>query len=181
MKNIILALLAVIAIFCVVAAMQPADFRISRSATIAAPPSAVYDQIVNLQKWNVWSPWAKLDPNAKNTLSEPAAGVGASFAWSGNSQVGEGRMTITDTKLNERVLMNLEFTKPFAATNTTEFTLKPEGNQTAITWSMTGHNNFVGKAMSLLMNCDKMIGTKYEEGFANLKKIVEKPKAGGSL
>jgi len=175
MRKIILALLVVIAVFCVVAALQPADFRISRSATIAAPPSAVYDQIVNFQKWSAWSPWAKLDPNAKNNITEPASGVGASFAWSGNNQVGEGRMTITDTKLNERVLMNLEFTKPFAATNNTEFTLKPEGNQTVITWSMAGHNNFVGKAMCLIMNSDKMVGTKYEEGFANLKKVVEKP------
>lgn len=175
MRNILLGLLAIVAIFLVVAALQPADFTITRSAIIAAPPSAVYDQIANFQKWNDWSPWAKLDPNAKNTLSEPPAGVGASFAWSGNNEVGEGRMTITDTKLNERVLMKLEFTKPFVANNTTEFTLKPEGNGTAITWSMSGHNNFVGKAMCLIMNCDKMVGTKYEEGFANLRKIVEKP------
>ncbi len=172
LKLILICLAAVIAIFLVVAALQPADFRITRSATISAPPSAVFEQINDFQKWNAWSPWAKLDPNAKNTFTGPPAGVGASFTWSGNNEVGEGRMTITESKPGELVRMKLEFTKPFAATNLTEFTLKPEGNQTAVTWSMSGHNNFVSKAMCLIMNCDKMVGGKFEEGFANLKTVV---------
>ncbi len=175
MRNVILALLGIIAIVLVVAALQPADFRVSRTTTIAAPPAAVYDQISNFQKWNGWSPWAKLDPAMKSEMSAPAAGVGATYSWSGNSEVGTGRMTITDARLSERVVMKLEFTKPMAATNTTEFVLKPDGRGTEITWSMSGHNNFMGKVAGLVMNMDKMVGTKYEEGFANLKKVVEKP------
>jgi hypothetical protein len=172
-KKILIGLAAVIAIFLVAAAMQPDDFRVSRTTTFAAPASVVFEQINNLQKWNAWSPWAKLDPNVKNTFDGPPAGVGASFAWAGNSQVGEGKMTITVSQPNEVVLMKLEFIKPFAATNMTEFTFKPEGNQTTVTWSMFGKNNFVGKCMSLVMNCDKMIGGQFEQGFANLKGIVE--------
>jgi hypothetical protein len=173
LKKILIGLVAIIAIFLIVAAMQPEDFRVTRTATIAAPAPVVFEQINNLQKWNAWSPWAKLDPNAKNTFDGPPAGVGAGFAWAGNNKVGEGKMTITVSQPNEVVLMKLEFFKPFAATNMTEFTFKPEGNQTTVTWSMFGKNNFMGKCMGLIMNCDKMVGGQFEQGFANLKGIVE--------
>ena len=175
LKKLLIGLAAIIVLFLIVAAMQPADFRITRSATIAAPPATVFGQINDFHKWNDWSPWAKLDPNAKNTFDGPPSGVGASFAWAGNSEVGEGRMTITESKPGELVRMKLEFIKPFAATNTTEFTLKPEGSQTAVTWSMSGTNGFIGKCMGLIMNCDKMVGGQFEKGFANLKAIVETP------
>ncbi len=173
LKKIVLILAALVAVFFIIAALQPSDFRVSRSATIAAPASAVFDQINNFQKWNAWSPWAKLDPNAKNTFEGPPAGVGATFAWAGNAEVGEGKMTITESQPNERVVMRLEFTKPFAATNTTEFTFRPEGNQTTVNWTMLGKNNFMGKCMSLIMNLDKMVGGQFEQGFSNLKSIVE--------
>ena len=175
LKKILLGLAAIIVVFLIVVAMQPADFRISRTAVIAAPPAAVFGQINDFHKWNDWSPWAKLDPNAKNSFDGPESGVGAKFSWSGNNEVGEGSMKITSSKPDESVLMDLVFTKPFAATNLTEFTLKPEGNGTAVTWSMSGKNDFMGKAFSLIVNCDKMIGGKFEEGFANLKAIVASP------
>jgi uncharacterized protein YndB with AHSA1/START domain len=173
LKYILLGLAAVIVLILIVAAFQPGDFRVSRSTVIAASPAAVFEQVNDLHKWNAWSPWAKLDPNAKQTFDGPPGGVGASFAWAGNSQVGEGKMTITESQPAERIVMRLEFVKPFAATNTTEFTFKPDGGGTAVTWSMSGKNNFIGKCMSLVMNCDRMVGGQFEQGFANLKAIVE--------
>lgn len=173
-KKILLVLAAIIAGFCIVASFQPDDFRVSRSATIAAPPAEVFDKINNLQNWNAWSPWAKLDPNAKNTFEGPAAGVGASFAWAGNNQVGEGKMTITESQPNERVVMRLDFAKPFAGTNYTEFALRPEGPQTTVNWTMSGKANFISKCMGLVMDCDKMVGDQFEQGFTNLKGLVEK-------
>lgn len=175
LKKILCGLAVILLILVVVVAMQPADFRISRSAVIAAPPAAVFEQINDYHKWNDWSPWAKLDPNAKNSFDGPTSGVGSKFAWAGNNEVGEGSMRITESKPNERVVMDLVFLKPFAATNTTEFTLKPEGSGTAVTWSMSGKNGFMGKAVGLFMNCDKMVGGKFEQGFENLKSIVAKP------
>ena len=172
LKFILIGLTAIITIFLIVAAFQPADFRISRTATIAAPAPVVFEHVNNLQKWNAWSPWAKLDPNAKNTFAGPQSGVGASFAWAGNNQVGEGKMTITESKPDELVIMRLEFLKPFTATNTTEFTFKPDGNQTTVSWTMNGQNNFMGKCMGLIMNCDKMVGGQFEQGFANLNQVV---------
>jgi hypothetical protein len=84
-------------------------------------------------------------------------------------------MTITESKPGELVRMKLEFIKPFAATNFAEFTIKPEGNQTTLTWAMTGTKGFMGKCVGLVVSCDKMIGGQFEKGLANLKAIVEKP------
>lgn len=173
LKIILIAIPVVIVGFIIVVALQPVDFRVTRTTTVSAPPSAVFAQVNDLQKWNNWSPWAKLDPAAKNTFEGPAAGEGAIFAWAGNNEVGEGRMTITESHPDELVRMKLEFIKPFESTSTTEFTFKPEGEQTAVTWTMEGKNNFIGKAISLFMDCDKMIGGQFEQGFANMKEVVE--------
>lgn len=173
LKKILIALALVVAAFAVVVALQPADFRITRSAMLPAPPAVVFEHVNDLHKWQAWSPWAKLDPAAKITFNETPAGTGARFAWAGNHEVGEGSMTITESRPAELVRFKLEFLKPFEATSTAEFTFKPAGDQTAVTWSMTGTNNFVGKAMSLIMNCDKMVGRQFEKGFANVESVLK--------
>jgi len=104
------------------------------------------------------------------------SGAGAIIRWAGNSEVGEGSMTITESKPHELVRIKLEFLKPMAGAADTEFVLKPAGDQTDVTWSMSGKNNFLGKAMCLLFNMETMIGSKYEEGLASIKSIVEAPK-----
>jgi hypothetical protein len=173
LKKIFLGLALLVLILVVVVALLPADFRISRSATLPAPPAAVFDQVNDMHKWQAWSPWAKLDPAARNTFEGPASGVGAIFRWAGNNEVGEGAMTITESKAAELVRFKLEFLKPFATTNTSEFTFAPEGSGTRVTWSMSGKNNFVAKAVGLFMDCDKMVGDQFEKGFANMKAVVE--------
>jgi len=170
-KKLFLALLIVVAVFLAIVAMQPAEFRVARSATISAPPATVFAQVNDLHKWQEWSPWAKLDPNAKATFEGPPAGEGAVFGWAGNDQVGEGKMTIIESHPNERVKFRLDFVKPFAGTNEAEFTFQPQGADTLVTWSMTGRKNFVMKAISLFMNCDKMIGPEFEKGLAQLNTV----------
>jgi len=174
---IVLIVLAVLIVaFVVVVAMQPSDFRIVRSATMSAPPSTIFAQVNDFHKWQAWSPWAKLDPTMKTTYEGAESGTGAIHTWSGNNQVGEGRMTIMESRPNERIRFKLDFLKPMAATNTAEFTFTPQGKQTLVTWSMSGQNNFIGKAMGLVMNCEKMVGGQFETGLANLKSIVETAK-----
>lgn len=173
LKYVVSALLVLVAGFAGIVALQPSDFRVTRSATIAAPPEAVFSQVNDLHRWEAWSPWAKLDPAAKSTYEGPAAGVGAAFSWAGNRQVGEGRMTITESRPNDLIRMNLEFMKPFKATNITEFTFKPEGNRTVVAWTMSGKNNFLSKAIGLFMDCDKMVGGQFEKGLAQMKSIAE--------
>ena len=157
----------------VVIATRPSDFRVSRSATIAAPPETVFPHVNELKKWDAWSPWAKLDPNAKNTFAGPPAGKGAAMSWAGNNDVGEGKMTISESRPNELVQFKLEFYKPMAGNCDAEFTFKPEGNGTTVTWTMTGKNNFMAKAISLVMDCDAMVGGQFEKGLASMKAIAE--------
>ncbi|NOT13269.1 MAG: SRPBCC family protein [Methylococcaceae bacterium] len=174
MLNIILILVVIaVIVFIMVTARQPSDFCITRTGTVSAPASIVFTQVNDLQKWEAWSPWAKLDPNAANSFEGPASGVGAIMRWAGNNKVGVGSMTIIESRPDDLIRFKLEFLKPFKATNTAEFTFKSENAQTTVTWSMSGKNNFIGKAMGLIMNCDKMVGGQFEQGLASLKSIVE--------
>jgi hypothetical protein len=170
---ILIVVVALVVILVVVVALRPDEFRVTRSAAISAPPGAVFEQVNDLHKWEEWSPWAKLDPAAKTAYEGPTAGVGASFAWSGNNKIGQGRMTITESKPDQLVKFNLEFLRPFKATHTAEFTFQSQGGQTVVTWTMLGKNNFMSKAMGLFMNCDKMVGGQFEQGLAKMKSIAE--------
>jgi len=127
----------------------------------------------DFHNWEAWSPWAKLDPAAKATFEGPSTGTGAIFKWAGNKEVGEGSMTITESRPSDLIRIKLEFLRPFEATNSAEFTFKPEGNRTAVTWSMEGKNNFIAKAVCLFMNMDKMVGGQFEQGLAQMKAVVE--------
>ncbi|HEY2837830.1 MAG TPA: SRPBCC family protein [Pirellulales bacterium] len=171
--TILIGLVIVIGGLSAFIAARPAKFLIERSAQVEAPPEAVFPLIDNLHEWAKWSPYEKLDPEMKKTFEGPDSGVGASYAWSGNSQAGEGRSTIVETKPNELVALKLEFVKPFEATCHVTFTLVPTANGTNVTWSMEGTNSFVAKAMSLVMDMDKMIGKDFKEGLANLNKVVQ--------
>ena len=173
LKKILSALAVIVIVFTIIVALQPSQFRVTRLATLTAPAPAVFAQVNDFHKWEAWSPWAKLDPAAKNSFEGPSAGIGAVFKWSGNNEVGEGSMTITESRPSELIRIKLDFTKPFEATNTTEFTFKPEGNQTTVTWSMFGTNNFIAKAFCLFMSMDKMVGGQFEKGLAQMKSVVE--------
>jgi Polyketide cyclase / dehydrase and lipid transport len=173
MLTMILIFVAVIVLLLVIViATRPAEFRITRSATIPAPPAAIFPHVNDLHLWQAWSPWAKMDPNAKVTFAGPAAGPGASFHWAGNSKVGEGTMNLVESRPSELVRFRLKFQRPFKATNDAEFTFRPVGDQTEVTWAMSGKNNFMGKAVGLVMDCDKMVGGEFEKGLANLRGVV---------
>lgn len=172
-KKIIITIIAIIAILAVVVAIQPSEFRVSRSTIISAPADIIFPHVNDLHKNHEWSPWAKLDPEAKNTYKGPDAGPGAIIIWEGNMKVGQGSMTITESRLNEFVKLKLDFLKPIQATNTAEFTIKEENNGTAVTWSMYGEKDFIGKALGLVFNCEKKVGEQFDKGLENLKEITE--------
>jgi hypothetical protein len=172
--KILIAVVIVVLGLAAFVATRPAEFRVTRTASFAAPAPAVFAQVNELRKWEAWSPWAKKDPQMKQSYEGPAAGAGAVTSWVGNKDVGEGRMTIVESRPAELVRFKLEFFKPFAATNSAEFTFKEQGGRTAVSWSMSGQNNFVGKAMSVVFDFDKMIGADFEAGLASMKTIVEK-------
>jgi hypothetical protein len=173
LKKILLILVALIGAFAVYVALQPSELHVERSATIAAPADVVFAQVNDLHKWDAWSPWAKIDPNAKVGFEGPAAGKDAAFTWEGNEQVGKGRMVIAESRPNEKVDIDVAMTEPFENTSKSQFAFKPDGNQTVVTWSTSGHQNFLMKAMCIVFNGKKMLGGEMEKGLASLKSIAE--------
>lgn len=178
LKTILLAigglLVTAIVVVLVLAAMKPDEFRVERSVSITAPSDRIFPLINDLRAFGTWSPFEKMDPDMKRTYSGPEAGVGAVYAWQGNSNAGAGQMTITDSVPNEKVVLALDFSKPFEAHNTVEFTLVPDGENTKVTWAMSGPVTFLPKILHVVFNMDKMVGGDFEAGLANLKAIAEK-------
>jgi uncharacterized protein YndB with AHSA1/START domain len=156
------------------AATKPDTFRVERSATIKAPPERIFALINDLRGWNAWSPYEKKDPDMKRTFSGPASGPGAVYAWDGDKNVGQGRMEITEASTPSKIVIKLDFLRPFEAHNTAEFTMVPQADSTKLTWAMHGPNLFAGKVISTFINIDRMVGNDFEAGLANLKTIAEK-------
>jgi uncharacterized protein YndB with AHSA1/START domain len=173
-KKIFIGLAAVIGIFLIVAATRPADFRVERSATLAAPAGTLFEYVNNHHKFNEWNPFMKLDPNVKNTYSGPESGVGAVCSWDGNNDIGAGSCTITESKPGELVRSRMDWKRPMEGTSTVDFTFKPQGDKTVVTWAMYGKNNFMGKVVSIFMDCDKMCGPQFEKGLAELGVVASK-------
>jgi hypothetical protein len=173
LKIILIALPLVIAVLGTIVALQSSEFRVVRSAILSAPAQALFALVNDFHRWEAWSPWEKLDPALKRSYDGAPAGVGAVYSWVGNNQVGEGRMTILESNPNDLIRIRLEFLKPFAATHTAEFTFKPEGDRTRVTWNMFGEKNFLSKAIGLFMNMDKMIGDNFEQGLAQLESAAK--------
>ena len=174
-KKIALAVLGVVLIFLGVAALQPDDYKVTRSIEIAAPPAAVHAQINDFHNWDNWSPWAKLDPAMKTTYSGAPSGPTASYYWIGNDKVGEGRMTILESQPAQSVKIDLDFIQPFPSKSITLFTITPAGAGSKVEWAMSGQNTFVPKAMMMLMGgMDKAVGADFEKGLAQMKTAAEK-------
>jgi len=173
MLPILLALAFIAILFIVVIAGRPDEFVVSRSTKISAPPERVFPHVNDLHQWEAWSPWAKLDPDAKHSFAGADSGTSAAMAWEGNKKIGAGKMTITESQPSELIRFRLEFIRPFPATNTAEFNFKPEGGRTVVTWTMLGKTNFFFKEFGLFMNCDDMVGKDFEKGLATLKSVAE--------
>jgi hypothetical protein len=174
MKKVLLVLAVLVAAFLGVVATRPDTYHVERSTEVKASPEAVFAFVGDLKTFPQWSPWQKRDPNVKITISTPSTGVGASYAWEGNKEVGKGRMTIIESTPPVRTKEKLEFIEPFPSIAEAGFEVKPAGTgASTVTWSMDGKNNLIGKAFSLFMDMDKMIGKDFEDGLASLKKLVE--------
>jgi hypothetical protein len=174
LKKILIGVAGALLLLLLVIALQPATFHVERSIDIAAPPANVHALIDDFHAWRGWSPWEKLDPKLQRTYDGSPSGAGAKYAWRGNQQVGEGRMTIEQSDPS-RVVIKLEFFKPFEATNTATFTFVGTEQGTRTTWAMDGRNNFISKAFHLVMDMDKLLGADFERGLQSIKTGAEAP------
>ena len=175
----IIAIIAVVlaiavAVVLILAATRPDRFTVRRAATIKAPPEKIFSAISDFHQWTSWSPWEHRDPAMKRAYSGADSGKGAVYAWDGNKNVGSGRMEILEVSVPSKVVIKLDFLKPFEAHNTAEFTMLPQGDATSLTWVMHGPAPFMNKMMQVFMNLDHMIGRDFEAGLANIKTISEK-------
>lgn len=172
--TIAIVVVILVAAFLGFVASKPNDFRIQRTKRIKAAPEAIVENISDFRKWAAWSPYEKLDPAMKRTLSGAPSGTGSVYEWEGNSKAGMGRMEIIDVKPPTKVTIKLDFMKPFTAHNTAEFTLERNGEFTDVTWAMYGQSPFVAKAMGVVFNMDKMVGKDFDTGLTNLKTLAER-------
>jgi hypothetical protein len=174
LKRIGLAIVVAIAALLIFAATRPDTFRVERKAVIQAPPDRLYGLINDFHQWPLWSPWEKLDPAMKRTLGGPTSGVGATYAWEGNDDVGSGRMESKESVPGSKIHIQLDFLQPFEAHNQTDFILTLQGNATEVTWTMYGPANYLTKLMCVFASMDSMVGPDFEKGLANLKTVAEK-------
>lgn len=174
LKIIGLVVALVIGGVLIVAATRPDTFRVQRAAVIQAPPQKVFAFINDFERWRVWSPWEKKDPAMRRTLGAATSGKGATYAWEGNQDVGQGSMEIAESVPPSRVTIKLDFVKPFEAHNTVEFSLEPRGEATAVTWVMQGHTPYFAKIIHVFLDMDSMVGKDFETGLASLKAAAEK-------
>ena len=171
-RKILLALLVLVAVLLVVIMTRPNTFHVERTAVVHAPADVVFARLEDFHKWPAWSPWEKLDPAMQRTFSGADKGVGAVYAWKGNDKVGEGRMTILDAAPPSKLGLRLEFLKPFQSTSRTTFDLAPGDGGTQVRWAMDGPQNFMSKAMCLVMDMDKQVGGDFEKGLAALDAVA---------
>ena len=169
--GVVVVLLAAVLIF---AATKPDTFRIERAASIEAPPEKIFALINDFHHWDSWSPWEKLDPTMRRTFSGTASGKGTVYAWDGTGKVGAGRMEITESLPPSKVVIKLDFVKPFEGHNITQFILEPKGDAINVRWDMAGPSPYFAKVMSLFVSMDSMVGKDFETGLANLKAVAEK-------
>ena len=168
LKKILIGFVVLLAVLAAVVASRPASFAVERSATIPTPPDTAFTQVNDFHAWAGWSPWEKLDTGMKKTFTGASTGAGSIYYWDGNDKVGEGRMTMEKSERPASIGIKLEFIRPFASTNQTTFTFTPVPEGTKVTWAMSGHNDFLGKAASMFMDMDKMVGGDFERGLSAL-------------
>ncbi len=175
LKTILLIVAAAIAALLIYAATKPDTFRLSRSATIAAPPDKVFALINDLRQFNTWNPFAKADPKVVITYDANTAGVGGAYSWLGEKS-GAGRMQIVESVPAQRVSAKLDFTKPFEAHNQVDFTVQPQadGKSSQVTWAMHGPAPYINKVMTIFFDMDKTVGGEFANGLASLKALAEK-------
>jgi len=186
LKILSVVLILVLAVLAL-ATMKPRRIQLQRSIVIAAPPERIFPLLDDFHQWNAWAPGDKDDPTMQRTYSGAVAGVGAASEWKGRGSTGAGRMAITDAAPNARVVVTVDFARPFVAHNINTFTLEPAGGASAfsqnaspntsatkVTWSFDGSNVFMMKVMSVFLSMDHFMGQHFEDGLANLKAAAEK-------
>jgi hypothetical protein len=155
------------------AASRPGSFHIQRRAHIAANAETIYPYLSDFRKGQLWSPYEKKDPAMQRTFSGAESGKGSVYEFSGNREVGKGRLEIVETQEPTRVVLTLDMLEPIKGHNLVTYSIRPDAGGSEVSWTMDGECNFFSKLMGIFFNLDKMIGGDFSTGLINLKTLVE--------
>jgi Polyketide cyclase / dehydrase and lipid transport len=150
----------------------PSHIHVERSTIINQKQSVVFNYVNNLDNWNSWSPWYRLDTTAKYHFEGVHLGKGAILRWeSENKNVGIGKMTITESKPDSLIMQDLNFMDQGTAYSS--FRLSTEDNSTKFTWAfdVEAGANPLFRIMGSFM--DGMVGKDFEKGLSALKNNLE--------
>ena len=173
LKYILLLLLILVIGFSIYVAVQPNDYKFSRSRTIEAPVSLIYDKVNDFKQWPEFSPWLEQDKEATLTYGDKTIGEGASYSWNGEV-LGEGSMTTLETDANSIISQKIEFIKPFEANADIDWTFEPSENGTKVTWHMEGKQNFTTTLFTTFMgSIESETGPDFERGLFKLDSVVQ--------
>jgi len=171
---IVAVILAIaIAVVLILAATKPSTFRVTRATSINAPAERIFGLIDDFRQWTVWSPYENRDPDMKRIYSGAGCGQGAAYAWEGNKNVGAGRMEILNPPPPSKIVIKLDFFSPFEAHNIAEFTMRPLGSTTTVTWAMHGPAPYMAKIMHMVFKMDRMVGGQFQQGLTSMKAVAE--------
>jgi hypothetical protein len=173
------AFVLVVLVVLALAAGKPDKMHIERSLVMQGTPAHVFPYANDFTKFTTWIPWTELDLNQTQTYSEPPSGLGAWYEWSGNDDVGSGRMEILSVE-PEKVVHLLEFIEPFASRAQSTLSMKAVADgKVEVTWAFDQDADFGTKVMTVFMDMDMMLGADFEKGLSNLQKLVEADAAKG--
>ena len=173
--KIFLVLLAIAGAIAAIATAMPTDYRVQRSIKIAAPASDIFPHVNDFTKWKPWNPFLEKDPDCP--VTPDGAGKGATYKWNsekGFGGAGEGKMTIVESEPNERIKIDLEFIRPLPHSAEAEFTFKQEGDETVVTWSISGKRDYKLKVLHSIMPMDMMLGEIFMKGLTRMKDEAKK-------
>jgi DNA gyrase inhibitor GyrI len=163
-KYILLLMLILIIGFSIYIGVQPNSFDVTRTKTINAPQSVVYNNIIDFKNWEAWSYWKEENPETVITLAEQTEGIGGAYAWEDND--GQGPMT--------SITQDMEFGDNPKSEVT--WNLKPnEDGATEVTWNIVGKKLPFGfKIFSTLMGgIEEQIGPHIERGLTLLDSVLQ--------
>lgn len=174
--KILKTLLVVVLIFLGYVGLKPSHYEIARQVTIQAPADKIFPFVNNRTLANSWNPFIQQDAEIKLSYSGPEVGVGSQTHWESSKQMGTGTATVIESVPHQKVLVKLEYTKPFSMHQEAVYLLESNGKETTVTWKTYGENNYICRLMNTCMNMDKLVGNTFTVGLQTLKNRVEQNK-----
>ncbi|MEJ2052707.1 MAG: SRPBCC family protein [Calditrichaceae bacterium] len=170
-KWIGIVVVGLIVIFLVAGLFLPETSHVERSIIIYAPTDSVYNVVSDYNYYRAWNPWSRIDPQAKGEISGPLGDIGQKWTWE-SEIIGSGSLTTQKLIPGKYIKSNLVFTSPQAMQSDDIWFFDKAENGTKVTWINEASLDYpVGRYFGLFM--DKMIGTDFEAGLQNLKKLCE--------